>query len=189
MDDKNIHTPLLPSGPYPEPGIPVEEAWGQMKKLLDTAAGPLPAGKPAHSVIKKFFIYGSAGLAAVVVIMYFLLYNKPPQNSSKKIQASEDSTGSKPILPGRTTVFPNRHSRISFDFTDTPLYKAVASLEKAYGTTIVFANNKLSGCRITTRFDNKTLEEILDIMAYTLHFEYSLDEKSNKVILNGKGCD
>jgi len=75
-----------------------------------------------------------------------------------------------------------------FDFTDTPLKVAAAAIEKTYGITILFENQKLYRCRITTRFDNKTLKEMLDIMAYTLKFKYYINEKSRQVFVTGYGC-
>lgn len=107
------------------------------------------------------------------------------------------------LSAGESVWFDGRSSRLSdkqkadvnlssyatktFEFNDTPLGEAAALIEKAYDTKIVFANNKLPGCRITTRFDHKTLEEILDIMAYTLHFTYWVDEKNNQVLLTNEG--
>jgi transmembrane sensor len=76
-----------------------------------------------------------------------------------------------------------------FEFNDTPLEQAAKTIAKAYGVTIVIENKKLYNCRITTRFDNKTIEEVLNIMANTLDFNYELDVKKNKVLINGDGCE
>jgi transmembrane sensor len=76
-----------------------------------------------------------------------------------------------------------------FEFSDTPLTTAAACIEKAYGVKIILLNEKLKACSITTRFDNKSLNEILDLMAYTLNFEYRLDEETKQVTLTGGGCE
>jgi transmembrane sensor len=76
-----------------------------------------------------------------------------------------------------------------FEFSDTPLTTAAACIEKAYGVKIVLLNERLKACSITTRFDNKSLNEILDLMAYTLNFEYRLDEETKQVTLTGGGCE
>ena len=76
-----------------------------------------------------------------------------------------------------------------FEFTNTPLKTAAEIIEKAYGVTIIFENTKLYNCRITTRFDNKSLKEVLGVMAYTLNFDYHLDEKKYQAILSGNGCE
>mgnify|MGYP002858130343 CR=1 FL=1 len=76
-----------------------------------------------------------------------------------------------------------------FEFMDTSLKEAAESIENAYGVAIVFKNKNLYNCRITTRFDNKSLKEIFDLMAYTLNFTYQIDEKNNQVVLTGEGCE
>jgi hypothetical protein len=70
-----------------------------------------------------------------------------------------------------------------------PFREASAYIEKAYGVTFIVKNNKLDNCTITTRFDNKPLEEILDILGYTLAFEYEIDKTKNQVIISGNGCN
>ena len=76
-----------------------------------------------------------------------------------------------------------------FEFSNTPFKEAAGFIEKAYGVKIIIENNKLDHCKITTRFDNKSLEEILDILGYTLAFEYSIDKNKNQVIISGDGCN
>jgi len=75
-----------------------------------------------------------------------------------------------------------------FEFTDTPLGEVAALLEKAYHVSIVLQTPGMKNCRVTTRFDDKTLDEVLDILSITLQFSYSYPEK-NKVLLVGKTCD
>jgi hypothetical protein len=76
-----------------------------------------------------------------------------------------------------------------FEFSNMPFREASAYIEKAYGVTFIVKNNKLDNCTITTRFDNKSLEEILDILGYTLAFEYEIDKTKNQVIISGNGCN
>jgi transmembrane sensor len=91
----------------------------------------------------------------------------------------------------------NEHTNINvysyatkiFDFNDMPLKEAVGYLEKAYGVSIKLQEIQMGNCRITTRFDDKTLKEVLDIMAYTLNFQYKYYRETNQVLLLGKGCE
>lgn len=76
-----------------------------------------------------------------------------------------------------------------FEFSNTPFKEAAGFIEKAYGVKIIVNNQKLYNCTITTRFDNKSLEEILDILGYTLAFDYKIDKKRKQVIISGDGCD
>ncbi|HEY4147845.1 MAG TPA: DUF4974 domain-containing protein [Chitinophagaceae bacterium] len=77
----------------------------------------------------------------------------------------------------------------TFEFNNAPLLQVAQNIEKAYGVTIQFANPALSGCRITTRFDNRSLKEVLDILTYTLNFDYTLDEQRRQVLFKGDGCN
>jgi transmembrane sensor len=76
----------------------------------------------------------------------------------------------------------------SFEFSNTPLGEAAKDIEKAYGISIKFSDPALYNCRLTTRFDNQPLKEVMDIMAYTLNIEYTFVQKSNEVIFKGDGC-
>lgn len=76
-----------------------------------------------------------------------------------------------------------------FDFRDTPLKEVIPVLEKGYGIIIKLNDSDMGNCRITALFDNKTLRQVLDIMAFTLNFEYEYAETSSKVLLSGKGCN
>lgn len=297
MDDKIIPITSLPSGPYPEPGFPVEEAWKQMQPLLEAVPGQTTPGTSSWSWIKRFLPFGGAGLAAAAVIVFVVLFDKPSQHSVMKTYASNESPG-KQLLPGGTLLYLDRHSRIReettatrkavlsvtggvyienlpstkeqvleirtgtlmilpqeaglyvsfdsssqttavhvlagnavltnpkdtfllsagesvlydgkaqrfgnrqkanvnlsayatriFDFIDTPLEEVADCIEKAYDIKIVFADKGLAGCRITTRFEHKTLNEVLDIIGYTLQLDYSVDEKNKTVTLHGKQGD
>lgn len=96
----------------------------------------------------------------------------------------------KEILQNRQKVNPNLFSYASkiFEFSNTSLKEAAGYIEKAYGVKIIMKNN-FDNCRITTRFDNKALKEILDVLAITLFFEYTIDEKNKQVLISGDGCN
>lgn len=81
------------------------------------------------------------------------------------------------------------YATLIFEFNDTPLKEAAAMLEKAYGVTIEFTNEKLKNCRITTRLDNKTLQDALGIIGYTLNFEYSINQQYKIITISGQGCE
>jgi ferric-dicitrate binding protein FerR (iron transport regulator) len=95
------------------------------------------------------------------------------------------------LVPAKQKLNPNLFSYANkvFEFSNTPFKEAAGLIGKAYGVKIVLKNNNLDNCTITTRFDNKSLEEILDILGYTLSFEYKIDKKKNQVIISGDGCN
>jgi transmembrane sensor len=74
------------------------------------------------------------------------------------------------------------------DFRDTPLQEAAAAVESLYHISVIIKEPSIAGCRITSLFDNKPLQEVLDIMAYTLNLEYEYQRDSTRILFYGKGC-
>ena len=95
----------------------------------------------------------------------------------------------KGILRSRQKIEPNSFSYANkvFEFSSTPFKEVAGYLGKAYGVKILPGN--YDNCTITTRVDNLTLKQILDIMAVTLVFEYKIDEKNKLVLISGDGCN
>ena len=281
---------------YPDPDIPADEAWAEMKQLLHASPGNTPPRKIGKPNILSPFVYAGTGILLVAFATYFVLKQKPQkqqaaitfrsQNKPLKDSLSDGTiifldknssvdeltgtnkesaisikgaayfsgisnnqkpqrirVGSLKLMPthagiylsfdsasmmslvyvqsGTAEVEANEekiklnvgeaiqynektkqielkqkvnvnkfsYATMIFEFNDTPLQEAVESIEKAYGVTIEIENKKLYACRITTRFDNKSLKEVLDVMAYTLNFEYTLNEKTKRVLISGNGCE
>lgn len=76
-----------------------------------------------------------------------------------------------------------------FEFSGTPLPEVASLVGKAYGYKIALSNNTLLHCKLTTRFDDKSIEEVMDLLSYTLNVKYTLDEKKKSIIISGNGCD
>ena len=123
------------------------------------------------------------------------------QSGSAEIQMGEEKlhiaagesvrfNAQKGILRSTQKIDPNSFSYANkvFEFSNTPFKEVAAYIGKAYGVKIIFQSN-FDNCTITTRFDNKTLKEILDILAYTLAFDYKIDEKHKQVLISGDGCN
>ena len=297
VDDKNEHIDPTFHKAYPEPEVPVDEAWKQMKSMLELNQA-MPHDNAAVKTLWQKIVIFAAISAAIVVIVYFALHRTQPhveqpaakvyttqnmpqknilsngtmvyadskssiteeiRNSNKQPvilsgAAYFDGTPQHPlnesIAAGAVTVIPQNaavyirydtttgiisvylqsgaaslvvdgkkinleagksiqynertkywsdiekaninlfgYATKVFDFNDTPLQEATAYIEKAYGVTIQFTNTGLIKCRITTRFDNKSLSEVLDIMAYTLNFEYTIKEHEKLVLISGAKCE
>jgi ferric-dicitrate binding protein FerR (iron transport regulator) len=73
-----------------------------------------------------------------------------------------------------------------FIFHNMPLMKALAALNRVYGTKIELGNPALGNCNITVTFDNETPDAIADILAETLGLSVSL--QGDKYILEGETC-
>lgn len=76
-----------------------------------------------------------------------------------------------------------------FDFNDVPLTEVVSNLEKEYEVSIRLENPDIGSCRITSRFEHKSLVEILDIMKLTLGFEYRYISETKCILITGDSCD
>jgi ferric-dicitrate binding protein FerR (iron transport regulator) len=68
-----------------------------------------------------------------------------------------------------------------FECDNTPLWKVVEVLNEAYGDSVIIGRSDLKGLTLTTRFDNESLEKILEIISET--FEISVEKKGKKYIL------
>lgn len=140
---------------------------------------------------------------------FYVTYDSAYDHSTVHVSSGKveliTSKGSYQLVAGESTTYHGRtgeteatrkadinlygYATLVFEFSDTPLADAIAALENAYGYRIILANEKMRRCRITTRFDHKTLREILDIMAYTLNFTFTMNEQARTVSLKGEGCE
>lgn len=68
-----------------------------------------------------------------------------------------------------------------FECENTPLWKVVEVLNEAYTDSVVIGNNDLKKLSLTTRFNNESLESILEVLSET--FEFQVQKKGNIYIL------
>jgi len=68
-----------------------------------------------------------------------------------------------------------------FECDNTPLWKVVEVLNEVYGDSVLIGRSELKSLTLTTRFDNESLESILEIISET--FELKVEKKGNKYIL------
>lgn len=109
------------------------------------------------------------------------------------------------LTPNEQGVFDKRSNRISKEetdtatflqwkdgiiyFEDTSLAKVAESLERWYGVTFVFENEKAKNCHLTATYDNEVLLAVLESIVHTkkgLQYEYLED---NKILIKGKCTD
>lgn len=69
---------------------------------------------------------------------------------------------------------------------DTPLLELAHILERRYGATIHFENERVRQCRISGTIKRMPLQDVLDVVASTLPVTYTMH--GNNVTLSGKGC-
>lgn len=73
-----------------------------------------------------------------------------------------------------------------FVFENQSLEEIVNALAEGYHTPIAFSNNRIKSCRLTTRFNNESLPNALNIIAETLNL--TISAKEGGYVLDGQGC-
>jgi len=71
-------------------------------------------------------------------------------------------------------------------FDDVPVSQVINSLANSYGIKIIFNDEQLSKCVITTRFKNEPLYDKLDLICQLIGGSYK--EVDAQIIIDAKGC-
>ncbi|MBO9202986.1 MULTISPECIES: DUF4974 domain-containing protein [Niastella] len=187
MDKKKVHINVANDKGYPEPDVPVQEAWESMQQLLVQTPAATVAASGFKNWLRKGWgkiMIGTAIAATVSLIAYVVINKETVKRDS--LPATDTVHNSAPVPD---TLMPAaKEKRISFEFSNTPFKQVAAYMEKEFGIQIMLKGN-IGNCNITTRFDNNSLKEMLDVMAYTLAFEYIIDEDKKQVTISGNGCN
>jgi transmembrane sensor len=72
-------------------------------------------------------------------------------------------------------------------FNQIKLDEVVKTINKVYDTKIIFNNDDPKSCLLTAQFNNRPVEEVLDVLATT--FKLKVEWTSTKIILYGKSCE
>lgn len=187
MDKKKLHINEA-GNHYPEPDVPVEDAWDSMKQLLQQAPAP-SASKSALGKGKLLGkIIGATGSVVIVSSIIYMIATKKETPKAPPAKQTIEPTPHRDTLADGSIVYLDSANKV-LEFSSMPLREVVDYIGKAYGMKFIIKNDKLGNCTITTRFDNASLEEILDVMGVTLSFEYEIDKTKNQVIISGDGCN
>lgn len=81
-------------------------------------------------------------------------------------------------------VFAYKTGQLTFD--NEPLREVVQTINEVYDADVRLENAQLGNCRLTTRFDNASLEAVLAVTAETLGLR--VRREGQRVILDGTGC-
>ncbi|MEJ7644884.1 MAG: FecR domain-containing protein [Chryseolinea sp.] len=74
----------------------------------------------------------------------------------------------------------------SLVFKATPFKQVAKVLSRAYGKEIIFENKDILNCRLTGTFNESSLNEVMELIAGTQDFDYTITDKFLKI--NGTGC-
>ena len=73
-----------------------------------------------------------------------------------------------------------------FEFNNTPLPEVLKQINKAYNCNMVLKNESFKECRITSTFDNLSLDQVIDILQKLLNLK--IEKKQDCIELRGQGC-
>lgn len=74
-----------------------------------------------------------------------------------------------------------------FKFDNVKMEKVLRSIKRRYGVTFEVKNKNINNCLIKTRFNNASLEAVLEAITFATNSTYEISE--HKIIITGKGCD
>ncbi len=101
-------------------------------------------------------------------------------------QATYDRTNAqlqRTVQEQGTPVFKNR----IFRFDATPLQMVVKQLSEAYGVEISLNKAQLENCPLTARYNNLTLDRVLNLVAES--FSFKIEKSGKGYVLVGEGCE
>lgn len=73
------------------------------------------------------------------------------------------------------------------EFNNVQLTKVLEDIGKHYNVSIQLKNSNIGKCHLTSRFDNKSIDEVLQVLELVLNIEISSDN-ANEYLISGKGC-
>lgn len=192
MDKKKLHINEAGHKSYPEPDVPVQAAWENMQQLLLQA----PAAPAQASGFRKWLGKGmgkllvGAGMAATISIITFVALQKKgplPVTPTTPVTHTTHRTAARQPAAAKDTLSPVvQEKRVTVEFNNTPLKKMAVYIEKEFNVKVVLKGN-IGNITLTTRFDDVTLQSLLDVMAVTLDCRYKLDKGNRLVTITGNG--
>jgi hypothetical protein len=190
LDKKKLHINEAGDKRYPEPDVPVQDAWENMQQLLlQTPAVPARASGFKKILGKGFikFMTGAA-VAAAISLITVVVIKKKEQKPVTQVTHKSDALSANDSALSDTLTPAIKEKRVSFEFHSMPFKKVADSMERSFDIKIILKGN-IGNCNITTRFDSITLKQMLDVMAITLSFEYKIDKGNKQVTISGNGCN
>ena len=73
------------------------------------------------------------------------------------------------------------------EFDNDPLSKVIVDLSDHYGVQLRFKNSSLASCHLTSVFEDKSLDEVIEILELVLNVEIRKSDQ-NEYLISGKGC-
>lgn len=106
--------------------------------------------------------------------------------NQKVVFGKENERLTRTLIEKPTLIVSSRELQ-QFSFNNAPVTQIFAALEKAYGVDIVFDEEVIANCFLTTSLANETLFERLDIICEGIEASYKVVDA--QVIISSKGCN
>jgi transmembrane sensor len=119
-----------------------------------------------------------------------------------KVLFSSDEQKAVTLLPGERAVFNKTNGKILKEekikdnflawktgvlkFENAPVTQIIHDLERFYKMDFICKNPEINNCKITTTFQNQTLEEVMQELQILLDIKF-VKEKSS-IVISGRGC-
>jgi len=181
LDKKKLHINEAGDQRFPEPDVPVQEAWDNMQQLLLQS----PAVPAKASGFKKWLGKGmgklilGAVVVATVSVITFVVVNKKEQ-----IPVTPVTNGATVAADTLPPVI--KEKRASFEFHSLPLKEVAVEMEKGFDAKVILKGD-IGERRITARFDSITLKDMLKLISLTLDCRYKIDAENKQVTITGNG--
>lgn len=119
-----------------------------------------------------------------------------PAQQTKKTRATNIKSGEK-LYYNIGDNFLNKVKLTNFDdiswkegiltFKGEPLKNVFPELEKWYGVDFQVTNKQIYQCNLTAKFDNQSLDQVLDYINVIMPLNHAFID-SNLIVIRGKGC-
>ncbi len=74
-----------------------------------------------------------------------------------------------------------------FSFDNVKMEKVLMAIKRRYGVTFEVKNKNINNCLIKMKFNNASLEAMLEAITFATNSTYEINE--HKIIITGEGCD
>ncbi len=156
----------------PDPDKPfIIEANGTEVKVLGTSFGINARNENVKVSVKSGKVQFSSARGAHIIVV---------KDQEAEFDAIQDTIKSRFILDPNVFAYKTR----VFEFKERPLKEVVSTLNKGYNANIQLIGNNFENYILSTRFDNESLDNVLQIVAET--FDLQIKKEENSYIISKK---
>ncbi len=145
------------------------------------------AGFDIHSIPEQPFIITAGGLQIKVLGTAFNVAENDTATIVKVLTGKILLYTSKDTLPvagGQTAIYSKHDQHIRYDrvfhFENEDMSVVCKVLSTAYQTNIIIDHPAIASLKISSNFDNKSLDYILEVIATTLNIQYTRKPETNE---------